>query len=363
MRNLPAICVGVALVLRGSTGFCQPANDMFANRIVLVGTNVTVTGGNVGATMEYWDPYVAGYPGGVSVWWTWTAPVNGTITVTTAGSTFDTLLGIYTGSDLSSLVEVASNDENPLASDNTSQVVFNATAGQVYQIDVDGYYESTGGIVLHLQWQPTPPPPPAPAWAMADLNGQPVYSTNYAGKVVLLNFWATWCGPCVAEIPDLMALEDKYEADGFVIVGASLDSNINDIWDFLYSEPLNYQVTLGNSTVTSAFGGIPYIPTTFIINRQNLILKKHVGTQTYATLEQEILPLLYDGLKLSSQRSGGQLSLRWPVTAASFVLESCSPASRAWTAWPVAPVLVNGSNTVQVSVSATNALFRLRLAN
>src|ERR1039457_3552368 len=104
----------VLIGLGASLSQAQPANDMFANRIVITGTNIVVTGSSVGATRETGEPYHAGNTGGASVWWSWKAPYVGTVTISTAGSSFDTLLGIYTGTSVSALTEVASNDdENP----------------------------------------------------------------------------------------------------------------------------------------------------------------------------------------------------------------------------------------------------------
>src|SRR6266478_5530064 len=88
-----------------------PPNDAFANRITLSGAPITITASNVGATIEPGEPQHAGELGGRSVWWTWTAPSTGTFAISTAGSGFDTLLGVYLGSSVTNLKEVASNDD------------------------------------------------------------------------------------------------------------------------------------------------------------------------------------------------------------------------------------------------------------
>jgi hypothetical protein len=133
-----------------------PDNDNFATRIALVGTNVTTTGSNVGATLEPGerDP---SFEGGRSVWWTWTAPANGAVTITTAGSDFDTMLAAYTGDTLSNLTPMTFNDDRDPT--NASIVTFNVAAGTVYQISVDGSISTAGNIVLHLTLGPTQPPP------------------------------------------------------------------------------------------------------------------------------------------------------------------------------------------------------------
>jgi thiol-disulfide isomerase/thioredoxin len=363
-KKAPARSLGILVLM--SLGACpanaQPANDMFANRITITGTNFTVTGSNVGASSEPGEPYHAGEPGGVSVWWSWTATFSGTATISTAGSSFDTLLGVYVGSSVSALTEVASNDDALDSSGLTSKVVFDVTSGQTYQIAVDGFFGDSGDIYLQVQLAPPQPPPPAPAWVLPDPYGQIVSSTTVAGKVVILDFWATWCGPCVAEIPDLIALQDRYRADGLVIVGASVEGDPLAVQTFTETTPVNYQLVMADGATEAAYGGTPYIPTTFVIDRQNIIRKKYVGTQSRSTFEKQIIPLLYGNTRLTAHVIGTQLWLRWPTNALSFTLESC-PALRnpTWTNWPASPTVANGMNTVQVSLPSTNCFFRLRM--
>ena len=115
-----------------------PPNDQFQNRIVLMGTNITVTGSNINATKQRNEPDHAGNIGGSSVWWSWTAPTNGDLTITTDGSTntdgsdLDTLLGIYTGSSVSALSLVVSNDDQVPGLFVTSRVRFQAIKGRTW---------------------------------------------------------------------------------------------------------------------------------------------------------------------------------------------------------------------------------------
>jgi len=134
-------------------------NDDFANRLAMTGTQVTAT--NAEATRETGEPKNAGVSGGKSLWWSWTAPSSGTVVMSTAGSSFDTTLGVYTGTTLSRLRSVASNDDDPTADVLTSRVRFNAVAGTTYQISVDGYAGEAGSIVLTV----TPPTPARAATA------------------------------------------------------------------------------------------------------------------------------------------------------------------------------------------------------
>ena len=124
-----------------------PVNDTFANATNLGTADGVFTGNNIGATKETGEPSHAGNAGGASVWWKWTAPYAGTFSLSTQGSSFDTLLAVYTGSSVSSLSAVASNDNDP-AGGTTSALSFGATAGTVYYIAVDGSGGATGNIVL-----------------------------------------------------------------------------------------------------------------------------------------------------------------------------------------------------------------------
>lgn len=126
----------------------QLGNDDFVNRISLgSATSLTVPGSNEGTTIEGGEPAHANAQFGSSVWWTWTAPANGLVTLTTRGSSFDTLLAVYTGNVLSSLTPIASNDDD---GDSTSALSFNAVAGVTYQIAVDGYNGDAGTVRLML---------------------------------------------------------------------------------------------------------------------------------------------------------------------------------------------------------------------
>jgi hypothetical protein len=140
-----------------------PPNDQFSNRIVLTGTNVEVSGWNTNATKQKNEPNHAGNAGGASVWWAWTAPTNGDVVITTDGSDFDTLLGVYTGSSILGLSVVASNDDHSVLV--TSRVRFQPVAGTQYQIGVDGFNDGTnvdmGNITLSLEFVPDPITRPA----------------------------------------------------------------------------------------------------------------------------------------------------------------------------------------------------------
>lgn len=129
-------------------------NDDFANRAVIAGSVATVIGNNRFATKESNEPNPGGTSGIRSLWWTWTAPTSGSVTVRTTGSNFDTTLGVYSGQNLDSLLLVAENDdENYNAGVSTSVVTFNAVAGTTYQILVNGYRGDSGDITLKIDQQ------------------------------------------------------------------------------------------------------------------------------------------------------------------------------------------------------------------
>jgi peroxiredoxin len=117
--------------------------------------------------------------------------------------------------------------------------------------------------------------------------------SKYKGKVVLVNFWATWCGPCRAEIPDFVEAYSKYKGKGFEIIGISLDQDgWTKVTPFAKQNKINYPVVLGTEQVVENYGGIEAIPTTFLVDKNGTIVDKHVGTMTLKLLESKLKPLL-----------------------------------------------------------------------
>lgn len=126
-----------------------PANDNFAAATTLTGSTTSATGTNVNATKETGEPNHGGDAGGKSVWWNWTAPSSGNVVIDTNGSSYDTTLGVYTGSAVNALTTIAS-DNNSGSNGLTSKVSFAGTAGVVYRIAVDGTGGASGTIALNL---------------------------------------------------------------------------------------------------------------------------------------------------------------------------------------------------------------------
>ncbi|MCC6414420.1 MAG: TlpA family protein disulfide reductase [Opitutaceae bacterium] len=134
---------------------------------------------------------------------------------------------------------------------------------------------------------------PAPDWTLPDLDGRPVNSAQFAGKVVVVDFWATWCPPCREEIPGYIALQEKYGKDGLVIIGVSLDrGGPAKVRDFAKKFGINYPLVMGDSEAIAGFGDISAIPTTFLIDREGNIRDRKVGALATAEYEKRILALL-----------------------------------------------------------------------
>jgi DsbE subfamily thiol:disulfide oxidoreductase len=134
---------------------------------------------------------------------------------------------------------------------------------------------------------------PAPSWALQDADGKTIHSSDFKGKVVVLDFWATWCPPCKAEIPSFIALQKEYGKNGLAVIGVSVDEGGADVVkSFAQQSGMNYTVVLADDKTTQAFGGIDAIPTTFIIDREGRIVTKHLGFTEKDEFEKELKPLL-----------------------------------------------------------------------
>ncbi|HEY7304956.1 MAG TPA: redoxin domain-containing protein [Bryobacteraceae bacterium] len=137
---------------------------------------------------------------------------------------------------------------------------------------------------------------PAPNFTLSDANGKSVSLAEYKGKVVLLNFWATWCGPCSLEIPWFKEFEQQYKSQGFAVLGVSMD---DDGWQavkpYIAEHKINYRVLLGNDSVSQLYGGLDALPTTFIIDRDgNIAYPPHIGLVGKNEYLSEIQGLLGD---------------------------------------------------------------------
>ena len=138
---------------------------------------------------------------------------------------------------------------------------------------------------------------PAPLhFTLKDMNGLDVNLASFKGKVILLNFWATWCGPCKAEIPSLVELQQEF-GDKLVVLGFSVDDTVEKMRPYAAEYKINYPLLVGNGRqdVQDAFGPMWGIPVTVIVDREGLIAMKHSGIASKAQFEREIKALLYWG--------------------------------------------------------------------
>jgi thiol-disulfide isomerase/thioredoxin len=135
-------------------------------------------------------------------------------------------------------------------------------------------------------------PDPAPDLKAKDLNGNDLNLEAYKGKVVLLNFWATWCGPCRAEIPSLIRIQEAYK-DRLQIIGMDVDDDDPEqLRAFVKNQGINYPVATTSIPVRLAYGGIAALPTMFVINQDSKVVQKHVGLFNPALYEIEARALL-----------------------------------------------------------------------
>jgi thiol-disulfide isomerase/thioredoxin len=134
--------------------------------------------------------------------------------------------------------------------------------------------------------------PDAPAISLMDIEGKKLDLADYKGKVVVLDFWATWCGPCRIEIPGLIELQNKYASRGFSVIGISMDDESGSVVDFYKEFKMNYPVAVGNQRVGELYGGIFGLPTTFLIGRDGRIYSKHTGATGVDVMEDEVQQLL-----------------------------------------------------------------------
>jgi len=136
----------------------------------------------------------------------------------------------------------------------------------------------------------------APEFALPDLDGKIVKSGDLKGKVVILDFWATWCPPCRQEIPHFVALQSKYRNQGLAIVGLSLDQGgASVVRPFAEEHNVNYMMLIANDETAMGYGGITGIPTTFVIDKDGKIVKRFLGYTDPEVFEETIRPLLAEG--------------------------------------------------------------------
>jgi peroxiredoxin len=131
----------------------------------------------------------------------------------------------------------------------------------------------------------------APDFTVKDLAGNTITLSSFKGKVVILDFWATWCPPCRAEIPDFIALNTLYSKQDFVMLGAAVDDP-GKVKSFVQRMGMNYTVFIADQDLGNNFGGIRGIPTTFVIDKEGYIVRQYVGYRPKESFEQDIKDLM-----------------------------------------------------------------------
>src|SRR5215467_7424722 len=135
-------------------------------------------------------------------------------------------------------------------------------------------------------------PDAAPAFQLNDLEGKPVSLAEAKGKIVLLNFWATWCGPCRAEIPDLVDLQKRYADKLEIIALATEEDDSDQVRRFVQQSGINYRVAMAPDDVVREYGGIAALPTSFVIDSQGRVVQKHIGLNDPTLYERELKAML-----------------------------------------------------------------------
>jgi peroxiredoxin len=132
----------------------------------------------------------------------------------------------------------------------------------------------------------------APDFSLPDLRGGRVKLSEYRGRVVLLDFWATWCDECRDEIPRFIEMQSKYGAQGLQIIGISMDDGPEPVREYYEWSKMNYPVAMGNAHTGELYGGVLGLPIAFVIGRDGRIYRKHVGATDFSTFENEIVNLM-----------------------------------------------------------------------
>ena len=133
---------------------------------------------------------------------------------------------------------------------------------------------------------------PAPDFSLTDLSGHNFRLSDYRGKVVVLDFWATWCDPCKQEIPHFIEMQSKYAPQGLQVLGISMDDDESPVRQFQQQYKMNYPVAVGSPNLADQYGGILGLPITFVIDRHGRITARHVGATDGSVIESEIQKLL-----------------------------------------------------------------------
>lgn len=208
---------------------------------------------------------------------------------------------------------------------------------------------------------------PAPAWQLTDINGQLVRSSDFPGKVVLLNFFRTTCVPCGWEVPDLAALQQQYGAEGLVVVGIAAQQTAATVQPFMEEKQVNYIVCPSVDSILWDYAVFPAgaIPVTVVLDRNGVVASWYRYYQTKAYHEAVIQPLLAGATAappISFWRLVDKVHVAWPSNNVGFILESKASYSieGGWQPVTNTIVLSNGMHRVSIATKGSSGYFRLR---
>lgn len=142
---------------------------------------------------------------------------------------------------------------------------------------------------------------PAPEFALKDLDGNEVTLDEFTGEVLVVDFWATWCGPCRQQMPTYTALQSLYTSRGFTMIGISVDEGPELVQDFAKDYQLNFPLLMADGKVQGRYGGIHTIPTTFVIDKKGIVRYQYTGSPPgKLTFQKNIEELLGEGVETVS---------------------------------------------------------------
>lgn len=332
-------------------------NDDFTNRTPITGINRIIRSSNFEATIEGVEPFHCGNIGGASLWWSWTAPSNMSVFISTAGSTYDTLLAVYTGSNLSSLSPVTCHDDRILYTVFTSEVSFNAVAGVTYQIAVEGFGDgssvSVGNISLSLLTAPannsfanrTPL-----SGAFADVTGYSIGATHQSGEPDHCgaggqqSVWWTWTAPHSGNV-SVSTFGSSYDTTLAVYTGNSVTA----LSGVACNDDANFPILFTSKVTFAAVAG-----TTYHIAVDGYLYRDFFGTILGTDAGLISLTLSLDGksrLSDAKRRDDGyyQFTLKGD-SGRKYVVQS-SGDLQTWS--PVGEVFLIGTSSIFVDTSFT----------
>jgi thiol-disulfide isomerase/thioredoxin len=143
----------------------------------------------------------------------------------------------------------------------------------------------------------------APEFALQSLDGKTVHLSDFRGKAVLLNFWATWCEPCKIEMPWFVELQKQYGPEGLQIVGVAMDdASQQDISKFAQNMGVNYPILIGKEAVGDSYGGVQFLPATFYIDRDGKVFDKIFGLKGRGEIETDVKKILAQGSAVQARK-------------------------------------------------------------